>query len=170
MVLLLAVVAVAATVIAYLTEQAWAGWVGLFAAVLGAAVALRQLLADRARPGTEVAVDPDVRAPVDAVDENLPEDRGQEEEPEESAASAAPPADVSDDDRTESSDAAPVAADASVAEQAPGATRNDVVHVVPGRRRFHRAGCSLLQGKDTEQITEDDARDEGFTACSRCAG
>ncbi|NMO92281.1 hypothetical protein [Actinomycetospora sp. TBRC 11914] len=44
-----------------------------------------------------------------------------------------------------------------------------VVHVVPGRMRYHVDGCEVLDGHDAEALTVDDARDEGFTACSRCA-
>jgi hypothetical protein len=40
---------------------------------------------------------------------------------------------------------------------------------VPGRRRFHAPECPLLADKDVEEITLDDARDEGFTACTTCA-
>lgn len=52
------------------------------------------------------------------------------------------------------------------ASQLDGAT---VVHVVPGRLRYHVDGCEVLDGRDVEDLTVDDARDEGFTACSRCA-
>lgn len=44
-----------------------------------------------------------------------------------------------------------------------------IVRVVPGRRRFHAPECPLLADKDVEEITLDDARDEGFTACTTCA-
>jgi hypothetical protein len=44
----------------------------------------------------------------------------------------------------------------------------EVVQVIPGRRRFHREGCKLLTGRDTEQLGLDEAQDEGFTACTVC--
>jgi hypothetical protein len=43
-----------------------------------------------------------------------------------------------------------------------------LVHVVPGRRRFHLTGCRLLDGHADEQITADEAREEGLSACTRC--
>lgn len=42
------------------------------------------------------------------------------------------------------------------------------VFVVPGRKRFHRDTCHLLR-KDREELTLDEAREEGFTACTACA-
>lgn len=44
-----------------------------------------------------------------------------------------------------------------------------VVFVVPGRHRYHREGCLLLSGRDTQRLAPDEAEDEGFTACTRCA-
>jgi hypothetical protein len=43
-----------------------------------------------------------------------------------------------------------------------------LVHVVPGRRRFHLTGCRLLDGHAHEQITTNEAREEGLSACTRC--
>ncbi len=45
---------------------------------------------------------------------------------------------------------------------------DDVVLVVPGRRRFHRPGCGLLIGRLTEELTLNEAREEGFSACTTC--
>jgi hypothetical protein len=42
------------------------------------------------------------------------------------------------------------------------------VHVVPGRRRFHTGECRLLASRVTEEISEDEALDEGFSACTVC--
>ena len=44
----------------------------------------------------------------------------------------------------------------------------ELVHVVPGRRRYHREGCASLAGRSTEELTIDEAREEGFTACTTC--
>lgn len=49
-------------------------------------------------------------------------------------------------------------------EPAPG----ELVHVVPGRRRYHRAGCASLTGRVSEELTIDEAREEGFSACTAC--
>jgi hypothetical protein len=45
-----------------------------------------------------------------------------------------------------------------------------VVRVVPGRLRYHRAGCTLVGGRVSQQLTVDEAHEEGFTPCSRCVG
>lgn len=42
------------------------------------------------------------------------------------------------------------------------------VLVIPGRRRFHLESCRLLVGKATEEISLDEALEEGFTACTAC--
>jgi cytoskeletal protein RodZ len=42
------------------------------------------------------------------------------------------------------------------------------VYVIPGRRRFHRVGCRILDAHAAEEVALDDASDEGFTACSLC--
>lgn len=44
-----------------------------------------------------------------------------------------------------------------------------VVHLIPGRRRFHYEGCPLLDGHDHETVTLVEAREEGFSECSTCA-
>ncbi len=45
---------------------------------------------------------------------------------------------------------------------------DDLVLVIPGRRRFHRPGCELLADHDVEKLTEEEAREEEFTPCTRC--
>lgn len=47
-------------------------------------------------------------------------------------------------------------------------TEEPVVHVVPGRRRYHVAACKLLNGHSDESITLEEAHEEGFTACTTC--
>ncbi|SEP48645.1 hypothetical protein [Amycolatopsis saalfeldensis] len=61
--------------------------------------------------------------------------------------------------------------DGTDAEQPDDAAAEDgeVVFVVPGRMRFHVAGCRLLEGKNAEQLTLEEAEDEAFTACTVCA-
>lgn len=66
---------------------------------------------------------------------------------------------------TEPSAAAPVWA---VAGRPDLASPARIVHVVPGRRRFHVDGCRLLVDKPAEEISLDEAREEGFTACTSC--
>lgn len=52
---------------------------------------------------------------------------------------------------------------------ASAAEDGEVVFVVPGRMRFHAAGCRLIDGKGVEQLTLEEAEDEAFTACTVCA-
>ncbi|GAA5117879.1 hypothetical protein GCM10025762_33740 [Haloechinothrix salitolerans] len=42
------------------------------------------------------------------------------------------------------------------------------VRVVSGRRRYHVADCSLLEGLPDNVISLDEAQEEGFTACTAC--
>jgi hypothetical protein len=53
------------------------------------------------------------------------------------------------------------------------ATATDVpaettVYVVPGRKRYHLKTCRQLAGRDKEELTFVEAREEGFTACTAC--
>lgn len=43
-----------------------------------------------------------------------------------------------------------------------------LVRVVPGRRRFHLADCALVADRDSEEITVNEALEEGLSACSSC--
>lgn len=47
-------------------------------------------------------------------------------------------------------------------------TGPDIVRVIPGRKRFHQPGCSLLTGHGTEELMREEAEEEGFTPCSVC--
>ena len=49
------------------------------------------------------------------------------------------------------------------------ANRTALVLVVPGRHRYHREGCPLLSGRETQRLARDEAEEEGFTACTRCS-
>ncbi|GAA3445797.1 hypothetical protein GCM10018955_52350 [Planomonospora venezuelensis] len=76
----------------------------------------------------------------------------------------------------------PPAAPHDVRRQAPAATRphpapaarqgpldgDSIVLVIPGRRRYHLAGCRQLAGRDHEELTQEEAREEGFTPCTTC--
>jgi len=44
----------------------------------------------------------------------------------------------------------------------------DIVLVVPGRRRFHVSGCTHLTGRLTEELTVNEAVEEGFSPCTSC--
>ncbi|MFC7643451.1 hypothetical protein ACFQX6_23500 [Streptosporangium lutulentum] len=43
-----------------------------------------------------------------------------------------------------------------------------IVLVIPGRKRYHVAGCRQLVGRDHEELTREEAREEGFTPCTTC--
>ncbi|GGL20337.1 hypothetical protein [Planomonospora parontospora] len=43
-----------------------------------------------------------------------------------------------------------------------------IVLVIPGRRRYHVAGCRQLAGREHEELTHEEAREEGFTPCTTC--
>ncbi|MBO3745430.1 hypothetical protein J5X84_05060 [Streptosporangiaceae bacterium NEAU-GS5] len=51
---------------------------------------------------------------------------------------------------------------------ATGLALDAIVLVIPGRRRFHLATCRQLLNRDTEELTHEEAREEGFTPCSTC--
>lgn len=52
---------------------------------------------------------------------------------------------------------------------AKGAERpNGAVLVVPGGQRYHRAGCSLVAGKDASTLTHAEAQERGLQACKVC--
>jgi predicted lipid-binding transport protein (Tim44 family) len=85
-------------------------------------------------------------------------------------AAAQPPADPP---AAEPAVEAPAAEEPAASEQPAEAAEPVVdepaaVLVVPGRHRYHRAGCSMLEGREPETLDLDEAREEGFTPCSRC--
>ncbi|WP_344981562.1 hypothetical protein [Streptosporangium fragile] len=43
-----------------------------------------------------------------------------------------------------------------------------IVLVIPGRKRYHVAGCRQLVGRDHEELTHEEAQEEGFTPCTTC--
>jgi len=42
------------------------------------------------------------------------------------------------------------------------------VYVVPGRRRYHIDSCRQLAGRSKEELTFEEAREEGFSPCTAC--
>jgi hypothetical protein len=65
------------------------------------------------------------------------------------------------------------AGDDTLSTPMPSATATDVpaetsVFVVPGRKRYHLETCRQLAGRDKEELTFVEAREEGFTACTAC--
>ncbi|MEU7891401.1 hypothetical protein AB0B45_00915 [Nonomuraea sp. NPDC049152] len=49
-----------------------------------------------------------------------------------------------------------------------GISPEALVLVIPGRKRYHVAGCRQLSGRDHEELTFEEAREEGFTPCTTC--
>ncbi|GAA3233963.1 hypothetical protein [Actinocorallia longicatena] len=43
-----------------------------------------------------------------------------------------------------------------------------IVHVVPGRKRYHIDTCRQLAGRQTEELTYVEALEEGFSPCTAC--
>jgi hypothetical protein len=74
-----------------------------------------------------------------------------------------------DGDDTDAEQLDGAAAEGGEVVSAAAAEDGEVVFVVPGRMRFHVAGCRLLDGKSAEQLTLEEAEDEAFTACTVCA-
>ncbi|MEV0619990.1 hypothetical protein AB0I81_42195 [Nonomuraea sp. NPDC050404] len=49
-----------------------------------------------------------------------------------------------------------------------GITPDAIVLVIPGRKRYHVPGCRQLAGREHEELTYEEAREEGFTPCTTC--
>lgn len=45
---------------------------------------------------------------------------------------------------------------------------DDTIRVIPGRKRFHHPDCASLAGRESEELTREEAEEEGFTPCSIC--
>ena len=67
-----------------------------------------------------------------------------------------------------SDDTEPSVRVAAVSVAADGDGASPGVLVVPGRPRYHVEGCRYLVGKEAEQRSVADARNEGYTACGIC--
>lgn len=51
---------------------------------------------------------------------------------------------------------------------APDVPADAAVFVVPGRKRYHIDSCRQLTGRDKEELTYVEAREEGFSPCTAC--
>lgn len=49
-------------------------------------------------------------------------------------------------------------------------TPSSIVHVIPGRKRFHLKDCRFVKEHSTEELTLTEAHEESFTPCSICIG
>lgn len=139
---LLAVAAAACLLIGFLSAVHALGWVALgLAAVAGLLVLL---------PTSSGIVVEALVEPVDAPEPETP---------------AVPEPPVVELAETPSTDPLPVP---QPVEHAETPSTDGLVLVIPGRRRFHQPGCELLTGHDAEKLTEEEAREEEFTPCTRC--
>ena len=149
----LLVVALAAAIAAWLTGGVAFAWVALALSVLVLVVLVARRLWERtSSDAAEAPSDQDETG--DAVPETAPEPVSE---------SVPAPKPARKPAATEST-RKPVAATPS------GADGVEVVYVQPGRRRFHRQGCELIADRETDDIALEDARDEGFSACTVCYG
>jgi methylphosphotriester-DNA--protein-cysteine methyltransferase len=57
---------------------------------------------------------------------------------------------------------------AAMAPSAADVPATAVVYVVPGRRRYHIDSCRQLAGREKEELTFEEAREEGFSPCTAC--
>jgi len=55
-----------------------------------------------------------------------------------------------------------------VARPGTGVPPDAIVLVIPGRKRYHVPGCRQLMGRSHEELTYEEAREEGFTPCTTC--
>jgi len=55
-----------------------------------------------------------------------------------------------------------------VAHDGRGLAPDAIVVVIPGRRRFHLPSCRQVVGRQVEELTHEEAREEGFTPCTAC--
>lgn len=171
------VVALAAAVAAWGTGAVVFAWValGLAAAVLVALV-VRMLRCRRTSVGTADTAD-SAEAPAWPAGTEPAAEESTAEEPAEKPAAAEPALEEPAEKpaAVEAAAAAPRAGRpaepaAVVATASTGAPESGhgIVHVQPGRRRYHRPGCEIIVGRDTDGIALEDAQDEGLSACSVC--
>jgi hypothetical protein len=120
-------------------------------------------LAEDDHPVAEVGQPPAEDVGPPAVDEVAPADDG------DLAAVVEPVAEAVEspaEDEEPGGDAAESVAESG---QSPvGGDGERIVRVVPGRRRFHAEDCRLLADRAAEEISLDEAREEGFSACTAC--
>jgi hypothetical protein len=169
---IMVVAATAAAVTAWITDVAAFAWAALAVAAVVMVLMIVRIVRDRRAPADEA----DTSAPPAA-----PETSEASEASEADVATAGSTTDHDVESGTTEPEPQPAAASAPVGSPEPDGGEDgpdgplavegagsDVVYVLPGRRRFHRAGCELIVDRATDDISLDDARDEGFSACSRC--
>lgn len=172
LVAVLLIVAAGLVVVSFLQPQDWyavAALVCCAAALVLLAPAVLPALGRGEEREEEPAVTEDDAAEPDGEEPDGEEDGGDD-------LAATPPEATSQSDDAEPAEAADPPADQAEPDGPVEPVSGPVtpaetgsVLVVPGRHRFHRPGCALLSGRETHELTEDEALEEGFTACTKCA-
>lgn len=187
MILILLIAAAAACVAAgVLSGNILLAYIALGLALLGAIVSGGAAWRERkAEPGGAAEAKGETDDVVETATEvnAVPDDSAEPDEPagEQSSAVRGAPADrtVSSEEVIPASGRNPVSSNGallgggnvartSVALEAP-LEQSQTVYVIPGRKRFHLAGCRILEGRSQEELTLADAEDEGFSSCTSCA-
>jgi membrane protein implicated in regulation of membrane protease activity len=155
MVILVLVLAAAGSLAASLvTRQVWPAWLALALCLLGLALTVGKAVHKR-RLARKHQVDDDVDQPVDEAGDLV----------ETAAGETADGVDDRDEPASEvdlEREPVVVAAEESVSEM------DELVRVVKGRRRFHTPGCRVLATHPFDELTRDEAVEEGFTPCTVC--
>lgn len=88
----------------------------------------------------------------------------------EQASTAATPGEPPVKEQPESPEPEPAKEHTPSAPATPSMSLTTTVLTIPGRCRYHMAGCRLVAGHDdTEELTLAEAREEGFTRCTACS-
>jgi hypothetical protein len=156
-ILLVVLAAAAALAASLLTPLIWPAWAALALCVAGLGLIVARAVVRKRRHGKENRAAEAETSVEDTTGENTADENT-----------------VPDEDPAEDGDlvAVPSIPDTAGPEQAepeqPGPA--DLVRVAKGRRRFHGAGCRVLASHEFDELTREEAEDEGFTACTVCAG
>ncbi|WP_020498643.1 hypothetical protein [Sciscionella marina] len=167
-ILVLLVVATAALVVGLFTHVLGLVWVALGVSLLAIGLlALRRILHRRRQVehATETEERPD-EAPIEEAletgqESNLPSTTAEQPEDEKPKGTQAPQEEAGPGN--ENPPPSDTVSSFGVARSA------ELVRIIEGRRRYHLPGCRTLQEHTYEEITRDEAQDEGFTACTVCA-
>ncbi len=147
-------------VAAHVTATIQFGIAGMVVALAGVLLVAGRVWADRRQPQDETTSVHVARAAGDVTEQQpISDEKGVALAQRETADFDSP-----DDERDEPEDN-----DVAVSIE-PAEPADELVRVIPGRKRFHERGCSSLVGRESEELTREEAEEEGFTPCSICCG
>jgi hypothetical protein len=115
----------------------------------------------RRRAGRKAARETAAIEAVGSPDEDAAGEDVVDDQPAEAAAVAA-------DNDGELDEIAHNGADAASPSSLEGTEDEVIVRVISGRKRFHLPGCPLAADGPADDVTLAEARDEGFSPCTRC--